>query len=82
MIRVETVTCQLATHNPADGMNEVSVVEIFKPILIGVMDVGLVVEFMSQGILNPIFIMSILEIIRTRAMMETRDSLNTPLCCT
>ena len=60
LIRVQTMTCRLAACHLTNGVDEVAVVQIFKPILIQVMGVGAMVEFMSQGIFNSILIMSIL----------------------
>ena len=43
-----------------DGMNEISVIEIFKPVLIQVVSVGPTMELMSRGVFNLILVMSIL----------------------
>ena len=37
---------QLAMGHPTDGMNKVSMVKVFKPILIRVMGVGMTIEVM------------------------------------
>ena len=39
LVRVESVTRQLAACHPTDGMDEVSTIEIFKTVLIRVMGV-------------------------------------------
>ena len=60
LVGIQTVTSQLAACHPTDRVNEVSVIEIFKPILIQVVGVGVTVEVMGRGILDTIFIASVL----------------------
>ena len=60
LIRVESVTCQFVTSHPTDGMDEIATIEIFKPILIQVMSVGLTIEVMRRRILNTVLVTSIL----------------------
>ena len=55
------MTCQLAAGHSTDGVNEVTTVEVFKPILIQVMSVGPMVEVGSGGVLDPVLITSILK---------------------
>ena len=61
LIRVKLVTSQLTMRHLADGMDEISSIEIFEPVLIWVMGVGLTMEVGSRRVLDPVFIMSILE---------------------
>ena len=51
---------QLATHHPTDRVDEVLTIQVFEPILIGIVCVRLTVELMGRGIFDPILIMSIL----------------------
>ena len=60
LIRVKLVTSQLTTSHPTDGMDEVSAIEIFEPVLIQVVGVGPTMEVDGGGVLNPVLIMSIL----------------------
>ena len=60
LIRVETVTSQLATCHSTNSMDEVSMIEIFKSILVRVMGVGTTVEIVCQGVLNTVLVASIL----------------------
>ena len=48
------------TGHPADGMDEVSAIEIFEPVLIRVMGVGPTMEVSGRRVLNPVLIMSVL----------------------
>ena len=61
LVWVQTMTSQLATHYPTNGMNEILTVEVFKTILVRIMHVGMPVELMGGRVFNPILIMSILE---------------------
>ena len=60
LVGIKTMTCQLAAHYPADGVDEIPTVEVFEPVFIRIMGVGPMVELMSGGVLYPVFIMSIL----------------------
>ena len=60
LIRVEMMAGELVTSHPADGMNEVPMIEIFKPVLIWVVGVGPTMEVGSGGVLNPVFVTSVL----------------------
>ena len=44
LVWVEVMTSKFVTGHPADGMNKVATVEIFKPILIRVMRVGTMIK--------------------------------------
>ena len=61
LIRVKTMASQLTARHPADGINEILAVEIFKPVLIWVRGVGATIEVMSQRIFDSVLVMSILE---------------------
>ena len=53
--------CQLATGHPADGMDEIPPVQIFKPVLIRIVCIGTVIKLVSRRVFHPVFITSILE---------------------
>ena len=61
LVGIKTITCQLAAHYLADGMDEILMVEVFEPVFIGIMGVGPMVELMSGGVLYPIFVMNMLQ---------------------
>ena len=61
LIRIQVMTSQLTAHHLTDGMDEVSMIKIFEPILIQIMGVGAKEEIMSQGVLNTVFIASVLQ---------------------
>ena len=44
LIGVKLVMCQLTMSDSADGMDEISMVEIFEPILIWVVGIGTAME--------------------------------------
>ena len=60
LIRIKSVMGQLTTGHPTDCVDEVSMVEIFKPVLIWVVGVQTMIEIMSRGILNSVLITGIL----------------------
>ena len=60
LIRIEAVMSQLVAGHPADCVNEIMMVEIFKPILIWVMGVGTMIEIHRRRILHTVLITSIL----------------------
>ena len=65
-----------------NGVDEITTVEVFETVLIWIVCIGMVVEVMSQGILNPILIMSILWShqnmwdIKYKGLMRYSSSLN------
>ena len=61
LVQIKPVTCKFVTSHPADGMDKIIMVEVFKPVLIGIMGVGMMIELMSGRVLNTILITSILE---------------------
>ena len=61
LVGVKLVTRQLATSYPTDGVNEVSTIEIFEPVLIWVVSVGPTMEVGSGRVLDPVLITSVLE---------------------
>ena len=60
LIWVQTMTRQFAMRHPTDGVDKVTTVEIFEPVLIWVMSIGATVELMSRRVFNTVLIMSIL----------------------
>ena len=46
LVRIQMVMTQLAMGHLTDGVNKVSMVKVFKPILIRVMGVGMTIEVM------------------------------------
>ena len=60
MIRIQLVTSQLTTGHPTDGVDEISVIEIFKPVLVRVMSIGLTVKVSGRRVLDPVLVTSIL----------------------
>ena len=61
LIGVQAVTSQLTTGHPTDGVDEVSSVQVFKPVLIRVMGVGTTIKVMGRRIFDPVLVTSILE---------------------
>ena len=47
LVWVKSMTCQLAACHPADGVDKVPTVQVFKPVLVRIMHIGTTVEFMS-----------------------------------
>ena len=79
LIRIQMMTHQLATCHPTNGMDKITTVQVFEPVLIGIMGVGLTVEFVGRGVFNPILVTSVLrEYISTCGTTGTRDLLDTP----
>ena len=60
LIWIQLVTSEFAMRHPTDGMDEVTMVQIFKPILIWAMSVGATVEVQSRRVFHPILVTSIL----------------------
>ena len=60
LIRIKMMMGQFATHHLTDCMDEIPTVQVFEPVLIRVVCVGMPVKLMSGGIFNPVFVMSIL----------------------
>ena len=52
---------QFAVCYSTDGMDEVTTVEVFEPILVRIMRVGMTVEVMSRQVFDPILVTSVLE---------------------
>ena len=52
---------QFVTGHLANGMDEISAVEILESVLVWVMGIGLMMEVGSRRVLNPILITSILK---------------------
>ena len=61
LVGVKLMMCQLTASHLTDGMDEVSVIKVFKPILIRVMGVGPTMEIGRRRAFNPVLITSILE---------------------
>ena len=55
------MTSKFATGHPTDGMNEVAAVKVFKPVLIWVMCVRMMIEIKSRRIFDSILVASILQ---------------------
>ena len=51
---------QLALCHPTDRMDEITMVKIFKPVLVWIVSVGMTVEIMSRRVFDSVLIMSIL----------------------
>ena len=60
LVWVQLVMSQLTTGHPTDGMNEVSMIEIVKPILIRVVGVGVAIEIMNRRVFDSVLVMGIL----------------------
>ena len=60
LIRVQVMTGQLATCHTTNGVDKILTVEVFKPVLVWVVGVGVMVEIMSRGILDTVLVTSIL----------------------
>ena len=60
LVRVKMVACQLAAGHVTDGMNEVAMVKVLKPVLIWVVSIGPTMEVGSGRVLDPVLITSIL----------------------
>ena len=61
MVRVKLVMSQLVVSHLTDGMDEISTVEIFEPVLIWVVSIGPTMEVGRGRVLNPVLITSILK---------------------
>ena len=79
LVRIQIMMCQLPTHHPTDGVDEVAMVEVFKTVLIGIVSVGSTIEIVSGRVLDAILITSILQNIRIQGTMKARDLLGIPL---
>ena len=60
LVWIEVVAAKLATGHPADGMDEVGPVKVFKPILVRIVGVGPTVEIVSRRIFAALLITCIL----------------------
>ena len=60
LIRVEVMAAKLAAGHTADSMDEVGPVEIFKPVLVRIVSVGLTVKVVRRRILAALLITCIL----------------------
>ena len=61
LVRVQSMMSQFVTCHPTNGMNEVTTIQIVKPILVQIVHIGMTVEIMGGGILHTILVTSILE---------------------
>ena len=57
LIWIEVMAAKLTTSNAADGVDEVRAVQIFEPVLIGIMGVGTTVKVIGRRIL-PTFLVT------------------------
>ena len=57
------VTAQLSTRHTADGMDEIAAVQIFKPVLVQVVGIGMTVEIVGRRIFSTLLVTSVLRII-------------------
>ena len=60
LIRIEAMIRQFAMCHSANSVDEISLVEIFEPVLVGIVHVRTTVELVSRRVFNPILITSIL----------------------
>ena len=60
LIRIQTVTSQLVACHLADSMNKVMPVKVFESVLVRIVGIGMLIEVMGRGVLNTIFITSVL----------------------
>ena len=60
LVRIEVVTTELSTSHPADGVDEVGAVKVFKPVLVRVVGVGTTVEIIGRRILPTFLVTCIL----------------------
>ena len=60
LVRVEMVTREFATSHTANHVDEITAVEIFKPVLIQVMGVGTMIEIVRRRVFPTLFITSVL----------------------
>ena len=60
LIWVKSVMSQLAAHHLTDSVNEIPTVQVFEPVLVRIMRVGVTIELVRRRVLNPVFITSVL----------------------
>ena len=60
LIGIQTMTGKFMTSHTTNGVDEIVMVKVFKPVLIWIMGVGLTIEVQSRRVFDPILIMSIL----------------------
>ena len=60
LIGIKMMTGQLATGHMTNRVNEITTVEVFKPILVQVMSVGTAVEVQHRQILLTVLVTSVL----------------------
>ena len=60
LVWIKMVTTELATSDPADRVNEVGPVEVFKPVLVRVVGVGATIEVVGRRILPTLLVTCIL----------------------
>ena len=60
LVRVKMVTAELTASHPADRVNEVGTIEVFKPILVRVVGIGTAVELIGRRILPTLLVTCIL----------------------
>ena len=60
LIGIEVVTGEFAASHPTDGVNKVTMVEIFEPVLIRVMGVGAMVEVHRRRVFPTFLVTSVL----------------------
>ena len=60
LIGIEVMAAEFATSHPTDGMDEVGPVEVFEPVLIGIVGVGSAVEIIGRRIFPTLLVTCIL----------------------
>ena len=60
LVGVKVITSQFAARHSANGVDEVPVIKVFKPVLIRVVGVRPTMEVGSRRVFNPVFITSVL----------------------
>ena len=60
LIGVKMMMSQFAAYHPTNGVDEVLAIEIFKPVLIQVMGIRMMIKVVHQGVFNAVLVASIL----------------------
>ena len=76
LIRIEVVAGEFMTDHTTDGMDEVSMVEIFKPVLIRVVGIGTKIELVCRRILPAFLVTSVLWNIQYTRKDKVRKNLH------
>ena len=78
MIWVKMVTGELATGHTTDGVDEVATVEIFEPVLVQIVCIGVTIEIHCRRIFPTFLVTGILRLISTCATTNSSGTYTVP----